>query len=294
MARRPRSGVLALAALAAVLAVYNFVQGPRASTDGPPAAAPLLAAPAFLGMENKQVHNAVVAAFPGAMKGSAVMSTLFSAVKPFGLKKSNTIYGQSICSDEINGDKGHLPTVLTKYFGTSFFLGGIGGAPYVGKTGFGAFAAHVPDDGHVVLVFGPHIGISPQGEPGKFLRDGQSELSTSCGAAIAAYSQCTSGTPMKPDELDMEQSWLREKLGPRCEELAESSNLMVDLVLEAYKEVEAEVFRIVNTNFGSGNLVLLGGIQINMPYPLPGYWVPLHFSIRAAGKHPADLMVAFQ
>eukprot|EP00411_Alexandrium_monilatum_P001096 CAMPEP_0175200012 /NCGR_PEP_ID=MMETSP0093-20121207/9323_1 /TAXON_ID=311494 /ORGANISM="Alexandrium monilatum, Strain CCMP3105" /LENGTH=294 /DNA_ID=CAMNT_0016493023 /DNA_START=88 /DNA_END=972 /DNA_ORIENTATION=- len=294
MTRRPRSCVLVLAALAAALVVYNLVQGPRASSDDSPVAAPLLAAPAFLGMGNKLVHNTVVAAFPGAMKGSMVMSTLFSTVKPYGLKKSNTIYGQSICSDEINRDPGHLSTLLTKYYGRTFPLGGIGGAPFVGKTGFMAFSHHVPDDGHVLIVFGPHIGFSPDGEPGKFLRTGQAALSTSCGAVIAADSQISSGARFPADASDIEQGWLRSKLASAVPDVAASKQPMVDLVMAAYKAVEEEMLAIVNTDYGPGNLVLLGGIQINMPYPMPGYFYPLHFSIRSKTMRPKDLMSAFR
>jgi len=242
----------------------------------------------------QRVTKIVQESFPGAMRGAAVMSRALKALKPYGLTRANTIYGQSICSDEINSDQGHLSTLLTRHYGRTFPLGGIGGAPYVGKTGFMAFSHHVPDGGHVFIVFGPHIGFSPYGEPGKFLRTGQAKVSTSCGAVIAAYAQCTSGQVMPADPLDIEQSWLRAKLKPYCDKIAQSSNKMVDLVMKAYKAVEEEMFKIISTDYGSGNLVLLGGIQINMPYPSPGFFMPLHFSVRSAGKEAVDLMLAFQ
>uniref|UniRef100_A0A7S4T8T0 Limiting CO2-inducible protein B/C beta carbonyic anhydrase domain-containing protein n=1 Tax=Alexandrium monilatum TaxID=311494 RepID=A0A7S4T8T0_9DINO len=247
----------------------------------------------FLGSKRREMADVARKSFPGAMTGSTVMARMLEKVEPYGLKWDNTVYGQSLCSDEINSDRGHLSVLLTRYFGHSFHLGGIGGAPYVGKTGFGAFSHHVPDDGHVVVVFGPHIGISPTGELGKFLRVGQSALSTSCGAVIAAYSQCTSGANLPADPQDMMQSWLRGQLKPHCPEIEKSVNPMKDLVMKAYREIEAEVMRIVNTDYGSGHLVLLGGIQINMPHSMRGFFAPMHFSIRSAGKEPVDLMSAF-
>jgi len=152
----------------------------------------------------------------------------------------------------------------------------------------------VPDNGNVLIVFGPHIGFSPDGEPGKFLRTGQAALSTSCGAVIAAYSQITSGANMRADPQDLEQSWLRGKLQSAASEVSESKQPMVDLVMKAYKKVEEEMLAITNTDFGPGNLVLLGGIQINMPYPMPGYFMPLHFSIRSKTMEPKDLMYTFR
>jgi len=246
----------------------------------------------FFWMKQMNVSKTVTEAFPGAMKGQAVMSRALRAMRRYGVRQSNTIYGQSICSDEINGDKGHLSTLLTDYYGKVFPLGGIGGAPYVGKTGFGAFSHHVPDDGHVFIIFGPHIGFTMDGEAGKFLRTGQAAISTACGAVIAAYNQCMAGSSGS-DPQDAQQSWLRAKLKPHCRAVTRSENPMVELVMKAYTAVEDEMLAIVNTDFGSGNLVLLGGIQINMPYPMNGFFMPLHFSIRSAGKEPEDLMPAF-
>ena len=99
-----------------------------------------------------------------------------------GLTAENTIYGQSICPDEINNEKGDLATLMADHWGECFPMGGIGGAPFVGKTGFGAFSHHVPDDGHIIILFGPHIAISDEGELGKYLREGQVHESTACGA----------------------------------------------------------------------------------------------------------------
>ena len=47
-------------------------------------------------------------------------------------------------------------------------MGGLGSLPFIGKVGFGAFAAHVPKDGNLVILFGPHVGIGPNGILGDF------------------------------------------------------------------------------------------------------------------------------
>jgi hypothetical protein len=291
MSERRRGGVgLGLFAAGLVLVVLGNVRS-RGQHSEKDAVMP----EAFFGVQRAQAAQTVNQAFAGAMSGPAVMSKALGKLsRQYGMGRSDTIYAASLCADEINSDKGHLGRLLTEYYyGRVFPLGGIGGAPYGGKTGFAAFSHHVPDGGNVFVLFGPHIGFSPDGEPGKFLRNGQKALSTSCGALCAAYSQCTSGG-MAADHKDMEQSWLREKLGPKCQEIKESSNPMVELALQAYKVIEEEIMSIVNTDFGIGNLVLLGGIQINMPYGMPGYFKPKHFSIRAKGKDPENLMSVFE
>ena len=97
--------------------------------------------------------------FPGVLPGSVILERTVSALEPFGLDGENTLYGQSICPDEINNEKGDLADLMITHWGECFPMGGIGGVPYVGKTGFGAYSAHVPKDGHLVILFGPHIGI---------------------------------------------------------------------------------------------------------------------------------------
>jgi hypothetical protein len=31
--------------------------------------------------------------------------------------------------------------------------------PFVGKTGWGAFSSHCPEDGNIVILFAPHVGV---------------------------------------------------------------------------------------------------------------------------------------
>mmetsp|Transcript_71566 Transcript_71566/g.141960 ORF Transcript_71566/g.141960 Transcript_71566/m.141960 type:complete len:316 (+) Transcript_71566:42-989(+) len=250
---------------------------------------------AFLGCEQREVLRVVSSTFPYAtMSGGEVVSRALRVLKPYGLTRKNTIYGQSIGCDEINGAPGHVSTILTGFYGRTFPMGGLGGAPFVGKTGFLALSHLVPDRGHVFVLFGPHIGFSPTSEAGKFQRAGQSGPSNACRELQAAFSQCTSGHQMSGDPSDIMQSWWRAQLKPRCAAVLRSSNQQVELVMQAYKIIEAEMFRIINTGVLRGNLVLLGGVQINMPCSLPGYFMPLHFSIRSAKSKPINLMSAFR
>mmetsp|Transcript_12700 Transcript_12700/g.40039 ORF Transcript_12700/g.40039 Transcript_12700/m.40039 type:complete len:147 (-) Transcript_12700:13-453(-) len=131
------------------------------------------------------------------------------------------------------------------------------------------------------------------GVPGRFLRTGQDYPSTSCGAAIAAYGQVTSGAKLPHDDSDIMQSWLRTRLAPLCGAVSAAAHPMVELAMQNYKVVENEMVNIINTDYGPGNLILLGGIQINMPYPMPGFFMPMHFSIRSQTMPPVDLMSAF-
>ena len=91
------------------------------------------------------------------------------------MTSKNTLFAHSICPDEINLDGGEIISELKNYFGSPFALGGLGGIPFSGKTGFGAFASHVPDDGNIFILFAPHCGVSPSSDGksgcGKIHRD---------------------------------------------------------------------------------------------------------------------------
>jgi hypothetical protein len=44
--------------------------------------------------------------------------------------------------------------------GEVFHMGGLGGIPFTGKTGFNAFSSHVPDHGNLFVLMAPHVGVS--------------------------------------------------------------------------------------------------------------------------------------
>jgi hypothetical protein len=96
------------------------------------------------------------------------------------------MFADSICSDDVNSIQ--YPIRAQEFLGP-FKMGGLNGFPFTGLTGMKAFASHVPDDGAVLIYYGPHIGITKNGILGEIHRIGQSRNSTCCGAAKAALSK---------------------------------------------------------------------------------------------------------
>merc|ERR1711972_632430 len=235
--------------------------------------------------------------FPGAIPGAAVHARLSSFLaSEYGMVRQNTLFGMSTCPDEINNRKGSLTNMMTGHWGEFFPLGGISGAPFVGKTGFGAFSAHVPENGHIILLYGPHVGISTEGEVGKHLRDGQRHNSTACGAVIGAYNACCANSgkqDLEFDETDMQMDWIKSQIAPHAERIRAQRNPMAELAYQAFEMVNAKIKKIVNTNFGPGSLVLVGGIQLNMPEPCCDHFLPLAFEVMKKGADTEDLMSAF-
>lgn len=236
--------------------------------------------------------------FPGALPASAIIRRTDEVLKSLypDLTASSVLHGQSLCPDEINHQQDSLATRMAEHWGGVFPMGGIGGAPFVGKTGYDAFSHHVrfafafpviwcplflhivgmltqpycllllqvPDGGDVFILFGPHIGISESGELGKCLRLGQSVESAACGAVLAAYNSCKCGQvkPYEMDMADMEQSWLKQKVLSCFHDIEASSNKVQTLAQKAYHAVEESMLKIINHDYGEGKLILLGGIQV--------------------------------
>ena len=178
-------------------------------------------------------------------------------------------------------------------------MGGLGGLPFVGKTGFKAYSHHVPKDGNIFIVFAPHIGVADDGLIGKISRPGQDHLDSACGAAIGGYNTCKGGAAAGGsgalDPYDPQFSFIIQALGPKMGQIkkavdesgvdanAATAYAMFDLAREF-------LLKISLTSDFKGKIVLLGGIQINMKRPCEDLFEPLMFECYQNGAKIKDLM----
>jgi len=234
--------------------------------------------------------------FPGSLPGPAILNRSRDILVAQGFTPENTIYGQSICPDEINNQKGMLADSLKEFWGECFPLGGIGGPPFVGQTGWGAFTAHVPQDGNIVVLFGPHVGITEAGAVGKVHRLGQSNDSTACGAFVAAYHSCCEGEVVcaEKHKYDMQQGYLKETLHGRAKDIQATPEPMAALAVHAFEIVKEKLEAVICDKLPDhGKLVLIGGVQINMPEGMQDHFFPLMFEMRAKGEEPVNFLHVF-
>lgn len=160
----------------------------------------------------------------------------------------------------------------------------------------------MPDSGNVLIVFGPHVAISGDGEVGKYLRCGQCAHSTSCGAVIGAFNYCVACDSKEQagmvdsvkNQHDMQMDYVKRYMMAHFERIATEPSPLAALALQAYEMVKEGVEEIVNTDFGSGYLALVGGVQINMPEPYEDHFLPLLFEVRRSGEAPKDMISHFR
>ena len=161
-----------------------------------------------------------------------------------------------------------------------FNLGGLGGLPFVGISGMGAFTSHAPVDGKIFIVFGPHVGISNDGVVGKIERVGKKSVSGSCGAGIGAYKAIIAMKDPIPTTImdafsikDVQEEYIISQLSTRLDSIKGKepdndtityvTNKMYDLVWEMLRS-EVNAFTTKADFWGSvTEVTLLGGIVVN-------------------------------
>lgn len=125
----------------------------------------------------------IASAFPKSLANGELVGKVSGGLSKLGFTGQNTLLATSLCCDEVSRP---LEQALGKEYGNHFSMGGLAGFPFGGVTSFGAMAAHIPDNGHTLVVFAPHVGVSSTGEVGTVEREGRVHGGACCGSACAA------------------------------------------------------------------------------------------------------------
>ncbi len=174
------------------------------------------------------------------------------------------LFATSVCADDIN-----VSTDFRRVLTRPFTLGGLGGIPFAGFTGMVAFSHHIPDNGSAFIFYGPHIGITDEGELGKMRRPGQAGLSNSCGALMLALNRLEieddTYIPMNV-EYDYQQILLERTIMPFKHEILISENRKKAITEVTYRNIDKQLhflIRKAKDEFRCKRIFLLGAIIIN-------------------------------
>jgi len=210
-------------------------------------------------------HLAVVRShYPHAISTVTAVDRLFDLLhRHYDLHPSRIMAADSICCDDVNSIE--YPPRAFEMLGP-FKMGGLNGFPFAGLTGMGAFAAHVPDDGAVLVYHAPHIGVSKDGSLGSILRKGQHTASGCCGACRAALAKLQAGNiiPGEVNELDHQQHTIeqillraRERILSAVHPLKEATEVMQEAITERMDLL------VSRSSYQANQLVLFGAVHIN-------------------------------
>lgn len=235
-------------------------------------------------LEDKiNMKAAVRRMFPNAIDAKMLTAKVARVISADGIKSNKVLLGFSTCPDEIN----RVVTAFHAHYGAKQFpLGGLTGIPFTGEAGFRAYAHHCADYGGALLVlYGPHIGISETGAPGKVVREGQEDESATCGAAMAFLEKIQSAAKESRQyspsarPLDMQQATFEMLMLPFSERIVSAEKPAVVLTNLNYEVINRQIHQIFES-VGKGihaPVYLVGGIMINTSPGNTQYFEPRHF-----------------
>lgn len=214
-----------------------------------------------------KIKNTVNKHYPKAKTGVEITESYLSLLETeykSDLKKM--LFATSVCSDDVN-----VSTDFRKVLSRPFTMGGLGGLPFSGFTGMVAFSHHIPDGGDAFIFYGPHIGITDEGELGRMRRIGQSRLTNSCGAlmlALERFKKSDEEPIYVPQNVyyDHQQIQLEQSLMPFKHEIIHSDNPKKSITDYTYIAIDKQVKQLVKMSineFSCKRIFLLGGVIIN-------------------------------
>lgn len=244
-------------------------------------------------------------AFPTALLSDALDEAVARTLAARGYTPANTLFGHSVCSDEVNNKDEQLVSLMVKRWQEGFSLGGLGGLPFAGKSGFRAFLHHVPDKGKLLILFAPHVGIDADGRIGALQRDGQNAVSKACGAGIGAYkalmSKANAPASQNPVlemedgdvEFDPELKTIIPLLGSRINGVEDSSDPIAYVTYQMYAIVRELLDQCISETPDvwdwASEVAIVGGVMINRRVGGDAFQ-PLSFEARRPnGKPTIDL-----
>lgn len=246
-------------------------------------------------MDTTALEKAIKKHYPNAIPETEFVQRLRdSLAKQRGIDLEKLLLATSVCADDIillrqpEGSSRQTKGLFKREFLGPFSMGGLAGLPYSGLTGMMTIGHHIPDGGSVLIVYGPHIGISEQGELGKLLRPGQCDESPACGALSLALRHFQSSPDYHPDynDDDTEQMTLERRLLPFRAAILAAEHPLWTATEYAYATIHELIHRYLDkqkAHFHCEYLALAGGIVINTGPGHEDYIDWRHFTVRRLG-----------
>ncbi len=221
--------------------------------------------------------------YPGAEEGEAYTEKRVKTLQTdYGFDLDKTILAASVCSDEIIRSATNFRDYVAVE--TPFQLGGLAGFPFTGLTGFGAFSAHIPEDGAAIIIYGPHIGMSEKQGIGKVIRSGQHKESSCCGALVGAVNTLQSDDAGEPDrDYDYQQWKLIDELKEGRDQIVSSDDPLSAATDIMFDKISARIKSLVEKSspqLSNLKIALLGGIIINTDAGKADWFEEREFDVR--------------
>lgn len=186
--------------------------------------------------------------YPNAISTIDSINRLIDFVEgTLDLEPAQIMMADSICSDDVNSIQ--FPVRSNEFLGP-FKLGGLDGFPFAGLSGMSAFASHVPDDGAVLVYYGPHIGISKAGILGEIHRYGQQNSTDCCGAAKGALKKLYSDSIRAGhlEDIDYQMNTIEQIILKEKERILAAVHPIKETTEVIYEAIDARINTLGQSN----------------------------------------------
>jgi hypothetical protein len=211
--------------------------------------------------------------YPRAEFGSKLVKQWFTILQnELKLPPKKLMVANCVCSDDVNAIQ--YPEEARETLGP-FNMGGLDGFPFAGLTGMNAFAHHVPSDGALSIFYGPHIGITKEGELGKIYRIGQNVSSNCCGACHAALNKLLTDKIILNEitDIDYQQNILEQILLKEETRIRVASSPLKEATEVIFESIEKRIRLLVSqTYFPCKYVFLYGVIILNSDYNIGAFY----------------------
>lgn len=218
--------------------------------------------------------NAIAKHFPEASLIHDLEDMILSDLSGNNIDPSKSIWGSSLCSDEVSNMFGEL----NKNFAGPgpFVLGGISGIPFAGKTGLNAFLSHVPKGGAAVILYGPHIGLSKDGKLGAVKRENLDQSTPCCGSLVAGLDMIMKNEIPSPlDPLDYQQSRVCQHLYEHRNQILNAEFPLKEATVFTYERINTKLHNLIEASkgfFSDISIYTVGGIVLNTDWDIEDYF----------------------
>ena len=201
--------------------------------------------------------------YPNAFYAGMMEKEILEYLKRVGFKPEEVMAANSVCSDDVNAMQFSISD--TGLLGP-FYLGGIRWFSFHGTYRNAGVAHHMPEEGALLIYFGPHIGITKKGVIGKIRRVGQDHDSDCCGAARAALNRIND-LPQAPTVLDYQQDNIVTLFQMHKQRIEAAKDPIKEATEVMYESIAERIHLLIDHSkdtFKAKHAILIGSVFINV------------------------------
>eukprot|EP00039_Didymoeca_costata_P008256 m.109564 g.109564 ORF g.109564 m.109564 type:complete len:320 (+) comp14006_c0_seq1:117-1076(+) len=230
--------------------------------------------------------------FARAIPASVLVSECYRILERRGFDDDNTLFGSSVCPDLLRNS---LVADFTEAWGENVSLGGLGGFPFLGKSGFYSLLDNVPQDGNIFILYCSHVGVNKEGVIGKINRmedDFDIDCCRSAAQALKTIKEKDPGLSLSRSiaNLDFQQGYVTKCILKETTRLHEADEPLVELPRIIYLHIRKFMNGLIPSDYNGKPLAFLGGVHVNTPPGVQDHFVPLNFELRNGEGVIEDLL----